>query len=87
MTVRYNKDGDLVYIDKKGNEIEISTDQSFYCDMTFCENTHLVFTIPVLGFVSSQNSYFGDMHLFDEFDDLDNEIEDFLMGKDLKLAR
>ena len=78
MVVKWNEDGDLVYVDKKGNEIEIDVD-SWYCGLSLCQNTHLQFSIPILGFQSGENSYFGELYYFDEFDQLNEEIEQHLV--------
>lgn len=75
MTVRYNESGDLVYIDKKGNEIEIDIN-CMSCNA--CYNTHLEFCIPVLGFISSDIRYFGEIEDFDDYPELNKEIEDYL---------
>jgi hypothetical protein len=79
MTVRYNESGDLVYIDKRGNEIEIDIDCS-YCEL--CDNTHLNFAIPVFGFETEDNEFYGDMDYFDEFDGLNADIEDYLSSRE-----
>ena len=75
MTVQFNDSGDLVYVDSKGNEIEIDV-QSSYCEA--CCNTHLDFSIPVFSFISEDNKYFGDYEYFDEHEFLNDEIEEHL---------
>lgn len=74
MTVKTNDNGEFVFIDKNGKEHEIDHHSS-YCES--CGNTHLSFEIDDLDF-ESNDGYYGDWEYFDDYESLNEEIEEHL---------
>lgn len=80
MTVYYDEQDNLIF-EVDGKKFDIDED-SFYCEMTFCENTHRTYAIPELDFTSNDSKYFGDDR-FDEYEELDAEILDHIREKNV----